>query len=288
MVHLTEKDFEKMALDIVSGYFNNKVPLNDSILKTAETMGLNPAQVRQLTWRANTKTHLNLFDKQADDKNIEFPVADADIILDELYKDSNVNEDCQNACGLEEDAASSAMDFFQNISKKVEEPSDLSKHSANGTDKHASADEPIYGHFSDVESTEASRLQKKADAVLMVRKMNNELYMRSLESRENYFDSITKLSYELRKLNTHPDEKGSVDMLYRELQHKYAHSPLLVDPIFKDAGIGVNKDLKKFGMVCDAGPLHELFGHAVTHYEDTVKFARSRIELNRRIETQTK
>ncbi len=71
--------FAKKAADL---YMRDKVPLNQSIKKFAETNRFNGEQVRRICESSNHDVNQRLFDSQ-DDKNIQFDVADSSQILAE-------------------------------------------------------------------------------------------------------------------------------------------------------------------------------------------------------------
>lgn len=68
-----------------SAFLNNQVPLNDSIRKLASDQNLKPEQIKRVCEEANTSTFLELF-KTAEDKNIQFPMADPKTVLTSLEK----------------------------------------------------------------------------------------------------------------------------------------------------------------------------------------------------------
>ncbi len=62
-------------------YLTRAIPLNESITKIAEHNALNREQINRVVESANTSTYLALF-KTAEDKYIEFPVADSEKIAE--------------------------------------------------------------------------------------------------------------------------------------------------------------------------------------------------------------
>lgn len=71
-------------------YVSSGTPLNDSIKSIVKTASLNPEQTRRVVEHANPITFSFLF-KQGFDKNVSFPVADADVILGGCVKTASVN-----------------------------------------------------------------------------------------------------------------------------------------------------------------------------------------------------
>lgn len=93
MAHITENDFKKMAEAISDDLIHHKVPLTDSVAKLASSMALNQEQVRRLCEASNNTTFGKLFqskEKTAEDRMVEFDVADADKVLSGSIKEASV------------------------------------------------------------------------------------------------------------------------------------------------------------------------------------------------------
>ncbi len=78
---MLKSDYIRMARAAVSDYEERGVALNCSVKQAAEEMQLNTEQTRRLVEFTNTVAHLHLFDKKAEDKYIEFALADPDVVL---------------------------------------------------------------------------------------------------------------------------------------------------------------------------------------------------------------
>ena len=82
---LSPEDLESMGKQAASAYLAGGISLNDAIVKIAkEHPSISAHQVRRIVEFANTETFGRLFEKQAGDKNIEFPVADPGEVLHSL------------------------------------------------------------------------------------------------------------------------------------------------------------------------------------------------------------
>ena len=82
---LSPEDLQSMGKRASAAYLCDGVSLNCSIVKLAqEHPSISPHQVRRVVEYANTETFQSLFEKQAGDKNIEFPLADPGVILRDL------------------------------------------------------------------------------------------------------------------------------------------------------------------------------------------------------------
>lgn len=82
---LSASDMEDLGKEASSMFLCAGVPLNDAVVKLAERHpSISPHQVKRVVEFANTETFQKLFEKQADDKNIEFDLADPGVILRNL------------------------------------------------------------------------------------------------------------------------------------------------------------------------------------------------------------
>lgn len=82
---LSPQDLDLMGKQASLCYLENGVSLNEAIVKIArEHPSISPHQIRRVVEAANTHTFSHIFEKQAGDKNVEFPIADPSIVLKEL------------------------------------------------------------------------------------------------------------------------------------------------------------------------------------------------------------
>ena len=82
---LAPTDLETMGKIAANKYLNGEMSLNDAIVKIArEHPSISSHQVRRVVEFANQETFSRLFEKNANDKNIEFPVADPGHVLHAL------------------------------------------------------------------------------------------------------------------------------------------------------------------------------------------------------------
>ncbi len=177
MIVLEQSDYEKLAEDLVQQYHTG-VPLNDGIYKLAMDMGLNPNQIKQLVWSTNVNTHLSLFQKAAEDKMIEFPVADADYVIKRLYTPP---EEQPLPAKLASDAA---MDFYSPLAPTMEKIAEASD--------YAPEEKPISA------KTAADR---KAKSILSARKVAEEMDMRRLASAHEAAEGIHSLIWDVRRID---------------------------------------------------------------------------------------
>ena len=82
---LSPGDLESLGKRASISYLCEGVPLNRAIVKLAQGHpSISPHQIRRVVEFANTTTFQQLFEKQADDKNVEFDVADPGVVLRDL------------------------------------------------------------------------------------------------------------------------------------------------------------------------------------------------------------
>jgi len=75
MATITIQDLQEIAVQATSDFFNNQVPLNQSLAKQASERGLNSEQLKRAIETTNTLTHLKSIEVSKD-RTVEFPVAD--------------------------------------------------------------------------------------------------------------------------------------------------------------------------------------------------------------------
>ena len=80
-------DLENFGKAASKAYLEHKIPLNDSITKLAEINNLTSEQVKLVVEEANNTTHLSLLPK-AEDKYIEFPVADFKKVATRVFENT--------------------------------------------------------------------------------------------------------------------------------------------------------------------------------------------------------
>jgi hypothetical protein len=255
MVVLEQADYERVADEVVSDYFAG-TPLNDSVYKRASDMGLNPAQVRQLVWQANTKTHLQLFEKKAEDKMVEFPVCDADYILKRMY--APAEEQPLPMVSSEK----VAMDFYsplETVTEKVAEET---------------------WRVEAVQVSDATATRRRERATRSMQKTASELEQQVLIERELYMDKLYKLAFELRKIDRDEFEKDAYAMLGD------AVVPLLNDlrGVYKHDATGSEKLASTYERVVDTNTKHyRELGALKGHYDNAIKYAHSLVWLKSQV-----
>lgn len=80
MATITIQDLQEIAVKATSDFFNESVPLNQSLAKQASDRGLNSEQLKRAVEATNTLTHLKSIEI-SQDRTSEFPVADYGQIL---------------------------------------------------------------------------------------------------------------------------------------------------------------------------------------------------------------
>jgi pantothenate kinase len=69
--------------EISDNYVRDNVPLTQSLEKIAQTHNLNKQEMHRVAETANVETYLKMIEK-SNDKYVEFPVADASKVYDEM------------------------------------------------------------------------------------------------------------------------------------------------------------------------------------------------------------
>jgi len=80
----TQRDFDKMAEEVVSSLLEGKTPLKESIVKQANAKGLNPEEVKRLVEKSNTLATIQLI-KSASDGSLEFNMASFEDVAKETH-----------------------------------------------------------------------------------------------------------------------------------------------------------------------------------------------------------
>lgn len=82
---LSAGDLDSLGKRAALCYLEHGLPLNDAVVKVAkECPSISTHQIKRVVEFANNHTFSRMFEKQAGDKNIEFPVADPSVVLKEL------------------------------------------------------------------------------------------------------------------------------------------------------------------------------------------------------------
>jgi len=75
-----QKNFDKLAEEVVTDFLTQATPLSDAIVKLADTNMLKPEEVRRVVEKANTLATIRLI-KSARDGDLTFDLADPDKVL---------------------------------------------------------------------------------------------------------------------------------------------------------------------------------------------------------------
>ncbi len=256
MPKVTDNDYEQLAEDIVNAFIDDGTPLDESLYKKANDMGLLPDQIRQLSWRSNVKAHLDLFKKKAEDKIIEFPLADAARVIEKLYGDSQDSEQTKTASAHDE--IDSAVDFFGSFETITIEKTA----GCNAADK--------------IDEKEARWLEKEPDlkernidARKRVKAAEALITQGILNERESYVDALNDLGSDLRKLAHYPEGQAEI----REFVHEAVscHDPS-IEYILDDLGLTVTEEMKKVATIGDTSTnLHQKLSRAKNHFNAAKK-----------------
>ena len=141
-------NLDYLAKEAADQFIQNNIPLNESIIKIAENSALNPEEINRVVENANNSVYLALF-KTADDKYIEFPVADSEKIaaaLDDKYVDID-----------------SLSDYDVPPSKELQDLEIFPTNNESGSEKTASvSDSEILREFQKAQSEKQRQLEKIA------------------------------------------------------------------------------------------------------------------------------
>jgi len=184
---LNREDYEKLARPVVTEFVEGNTPLEDNLVKTSMSAGLNPDQIKALVQVANTLAHLDLFDrKDGGDKVVEFSPADPKEVLHRVYNGEKL-EKVRSECGEPE-----LMDFFGEM------PED---------------ETPCEAVCEDSDEEESPK--KRQLTIIKIRKVAEELNYRKTAAALEYEEEVDKLAAEFARLYG-PDfgsfEKDAVDL----------------------------------------------------------------------------
>lgn len=179
---MNKRQYVELARAAVSDLEERGVPLTESVKSAAADMGLNTEQTRRLAEFTNTVAHLHLFDKQAEDKYIQFELVDPD----------NITTVPVSECAEKVAAAVDLQDFF------LELPDER-----RPTVKTASNEEEISAYLkatSPVDPAEKPYANGRSAKVAMrMQKLARELELKTMQEYERYLDGVRKLAFELER-----------------------------------------------------------------------------------------
>jgi len=177
---LSSNDFDRLAKAAALEYLDNSIPLEQTLAKISNELGLNPDQIHNLVQLANTLTHLTLFDKADKEKIIEFEPADPDKVLKNVVECPETPEN-----ELPQDSLlDKIMDMFgelpkEDVQEKVEKtgPGEVTK---------------------TVTKTGPGR---KSMMIIRIRKVAQELESRKHAAAFEYKEQLDDFASEFAKLN---------------------------------------------------------------------------------------
>jgi hypothetical protein len=255
MIKLNSQEYEKLASGIVNDYFTDEVPLTEGVYKVAEDMGLNPHQIKQLVWHANTRAHLDLFEKQSEDKTIEFPLANIEDIILRTYTPE----------GEEVKVASHGdpiSDFFGDLPNTYMEKAADCVHD----------DETPKG---DPDKPKKAK-DDKSRKILLIRKTAEEVSSRAQQSVFEYQEAVEGLRWELRKLANHPDvEAQDINQIEIDARSYFGGG---IGPVLKDIGLSspAYEKTASFSTVTDeSDPFITRLKTAKESFDSAVKYTKA-------------
>lgn len=80
-----DRQYQSMAKAIICDFVDNKCALDKGVVKVAQELNLNANETRRLVEATNVHAHLELFEKMAEHKYVEFDVVDPDHVIDCLF-----------------------------------------------------------------------------------------------------------------------------------------------------------------------------------------------------------
>ncbi len=98
MPTLTEPMLDKLATEVVDGFFDQKTPLTEGVVKAAERENLNPEHIKRLVEATNNMTFLRKFSaaEPGADRMIDFETADASSAIQRML---DAAKDLMNTTG---------------------------------------------------------------------------------------------------------------------------------------------------------------------------------------------
>lgn len=198
---MNKRQYVELARAAVSDLEERGVPLTDSVKSAAADMGLNNEQTRRLAEFTNTVAHLHLFDKQAEDKYIEFELVDPDAIT------AAPTSVCAEKVASEVDL----QDFFLDLPN---ERRPQIKTASNGDEiaAYLKATSPVDP------ATQPYANGRSAKVAMRMQKIARELELQTMQEYERYLDGVRKLAFELERA-TEAEKRAFVSDvrgLYRE------------------------------------------------------------------------
>ena len=182
---MNKRDYVRLARAAVSDLDERGVALSDSVKSAAADMNLNSEQTRRLVEFTNTVAHLHLFDKESEDKYIQFDLVDPDEVLP-----SAVVPDCEEKVAH---AEPDMQDFFLDL---PDEKRQQVKTAADETD----ATSAFLAATSAVDPQERPYANgRNLQAAQRLQKIASELEMRTVMEYERYLDGVRKLAFELER-----------------------------------------------------------------------------------------
>jgi len=194
---LQRTDYENLAKEAVDQMIGSSIPLADSLVKISDSMGLTPDQIQALVQVANTLAHLDLFDRKAEDKIVEFDPADPSDVVKRVVSSGPTAVEVPLVSSEEK-----TTDFFGDLPKSESPCGAASGASTDGTQIVKEVMDNITPH-------------RQQMMIIKIRKVAEELNMRKMSAAIEYEEVLDKLASDFASLYG-PDfgefEKDAIDI----------------------------------------------------------------------------
>ena len=229
---LQRTDYEDLAKEAVDQMLDASVPLADSLVKISDSMGLAPDQIKALVQVANTLAHLDLFDRKADDKVVEFDPADpsdvvqrvvssgpetietpmssegrtTDFFSDLPRSDSSACDSCSTKKGCTKDASSCSSCEDKDHCSSCEDKDNCSSCEHNTTKSK--------GAKVVKEALDNLTPHRQQMGIIKVQKVAEELNQRKISAALEYEETLDKLASDFASLygpSLEEFEKDAID-----------------------------------------------------------------------------
>jgi hypothetical protein len=179
---MKKRQYVELARAAVSDFAERGVPLTESVKSAAADMSLNDEQTRRLAEFTNTMAHLHLFDKQADDKYIQFDLVDPEALT------TPAAPVCEEKVAAETDP----RDFFLGLTNE-RTPQIKEAHDQSEATEYLAATSPV----DPSERPYANGRNYKT--AMRMQKLARELELETMVAYERYLEGVRKLAFELER-----------------------------------------------------------------------------------------
>ncbi len=182
----TDQDYDSISSSIVNDFVANSGSLSQGVIKAAQSRHMNVNEARRLLEQTNVKAHLTLFEKQSDDKYVEFDVADPEEVCAAL--------------------------FHATPSSAAEKTASFHDFDIDLENEHLAAAGDWLTKTAAVEAvasvSPAEKMRQSERAVRRLNKVAGELHQRAHQAYLEYEEGVVKIADDLR--NVYAADLGSV------------------------------------------------------------------------------